>query len=95
MSALTTILTVVLGGGGIAGLVALFKLRAEKDATVVQTVEKSVLILERLNATLEGDLAQERTARLAAEAEASKLRLELRYVSGDLTPPPGWQSPCR
>jgi hypothetical protein len=74
MSTLPVILTVLLGSGGAAGLVALLRFRTDKGVTVVETVSKGVLIMERLNDRLEGDLLNERAARLAAETERDELR---------------------
>lgn len=70
MNLLTTILAVLLGGGGLAGLGTLLKFRAERGSIVVDTVSKGILVLERLNDRLEGDLADER-------AEVLRLRREL------------------
>lgn len=67
MNAVTTVLALALGGGGLGGLAVLLRIRTDKGATVVETVSKGVLVLERLNDRLEGDLADERAARIAAE----------------------------
>lgn len=85
MNPLTLVLTAVLGTGGIGGLVAIARLRIDKGATVVDTVSKGVLVLERLNDRLEADLAGERASRLAAETERDELRRLLRQY-GPLPP---------
>lgn len=77
MDVLTTVLTVVLGGGGIAGLTALLRLRADKGSIVVDTVSRGVLVLERLNDRLEADLLDERAEviRLRQELEIARARI--------------------
>ena len=79
MTATAAVLTSVLGTGGLLGLAALLRLRTDKDATVVDTVSKSVLVLERLNDRLEADLADEHAARVAAEAKLDELRRQQGY----------------
>lgn len=74
MSPLSVILTSLLGTGGISGAIALFRLRADKGATVVETVSKGVLVLDRLNTMLEGDLQAERLMRRQAEHELDEYR---------------------
>lgn len=71
MNPLTTVLTILLGSGGLAGLATLLKFRAERGSIVVDTVSRGILVLERLNDRLEADLADER-------AEVTRLRRELR-----------------
>lgn len=83
MSALGVVLTAVLSGGGLAGLLALLRFRTDKGATIVETVSRGVLVLERLNDRLEADLADERAARMAAETERDELR-RLLYQYGPL-----------
>lgn len=77
MDTLTVVLTALLGSGGVAGVVALLRLRVDKGSVVVDTVSKGVLVLGQLNDRLEDDLAEERTARIAAETEARHLRRQL------------------
>lgn len=74
MSILTVILTGLLSGGLLTGLVAFLRLRTDKDATMVDTVKKSVLIQDRIIDRLESDVAEERAGRLTAEAEVARLR---------------------
>jgi hypothetical protein len=96
VSPLSVVLVALLSGGGLTGVIALLRLRVDRGATVVETVSKGVLVLERLNDRLEADLAGERTgrlveqaARLAAEAE----RDELRRLLGRYGPLPPDRSP--
>lgn len=79
MTAVSVALTALLGTGGLAGLGLLVKSlsKAERGSTIVATVERGALVLERLNDRLEGDLAAERTARVAAETERDQLRAQL------------------
>lgn len=96
MNPLTVILTALLSGGGLTGAIALLRLRTDKGATVVETVSKSVLILERLNDRLEADLADERAARLTAESRAAHAeaeRDELRRLLATYGPLPPDRSP--
>jgi hypothetical protein len=72
VNTLATLLTLLLGGGGLGGLAVLLRLRTDKGATVVDTVSKGVLVLERLNDRLETDLAEERSRRVAAETALSE-----------------------
>lgn len=84
MSAISVILTALLGAGGLTGVVALLRLRTDKGAVVVDTVSKGVLVLERINDRLERDLGAEHSARVAAETERDDLRLQLRaYTERD------------
>lgn len=77
MTTAATILTVLLGSGGLAGIAVLIKARAERGNVVMTTVEKGVLVLERLNDRLEKDLAEEHAERVAAEARAARYRAAL------------------
>jgi hypothetical protein len=81
VNALSVVLTSVLGAGGLSGVVTLLRLRTDKDASVVDTVGRGMLVLERLNSRLEADLSRaheqwaiERAARLAVEAELAAVR---------------------
>lgn len=78
MSNITLLLSALLGVGGVGGLVALLRLRADKGAVVMDTVSKGVLVLERLNALLEQDLLDERRARQLAEVRVDALEAALR-----------------
>jgi predicted ATPase len=77
MNPLTTVLSILLGGGGLAGLATLLKLRAERGSIVVDTVSKGILVLERLNDRLEGDLADERAEVLRLRRELAKARARI------------------
>lgn len=74
---LTAVLTLILGGGGLAGLATLLRFRAERGAIVVETVSRGVLVLERLNDRLESDLLEERAEviRLRQELAAARTRI--------------------
>lgn len=81
MNALAVTLGLLLGSGGIGGVVAFLRFRTDKGATIVDSVSKGVLVLERLNDRLEGDLNDERAqrteehlGRVAAETERDELR---------------------
>lgn len=94
MTATAAILSSLLGAGTLGGLLALLRLRTDKDATVVDTISQGVTVLARLNTMLEQDLAaahaalaDERAARLAAETE----RDELRRLHGRPTQPGEWR----
>lgn len=77
MDILTAVLTLLLGGGGFAGLATLLRFRAERGVIVVETVSRGVLVLERLNDRLEADLLEERTEviRLRRELAAAHQRI--------------------
>jgi predicted ATPase len=77
MNPLTTVLTILLGGGGLAGLATLLKFRAERGAIVVDTVAKGILVLERLNDRLEADLVDERAEVIRLRRELSEARARI------------------
>lgn len=89
MNALTIALTVLLGSGGIAGLAALLRLRTDKAATVVDTISKGVMVLERLNDRLEQDLNDCRANCVALEADRDTWRQRAQIAEYRLQQLPG------
>jgi hypothetical protein len=82
MSVLAIVLTSILGAGGLSGVVALLKLRTEKDSSVVDMVGRGMLVLERLNDRLERELQEQQEARRAAEVALEQAYSRIRELEG-------------
>lgn len=78
MNALTVSLITALSGGGLGGLVLLFKVRPDRHSVMVSTVERGVLVQERIIERLEHELATMTARALTAEAELAQLRAKRR-----------------
>lgn len=68
-----TLLSIVLGGGFITALIAIYKAKPERDAVVVSSAQNAAEILKGLNTALYAELERVRTERDAAEREVSRL----------------------
>jgi hypothetical protein len=81
----TVVLSAILGAGGIGGVVALFRLRTDRDATTVDTVSKGLMVLERSLERLEHERDH-----YAAEFDRARARiLELELELATRPPAPG------
>lgn len=78
MSVLSTVLTIVLGTGGLAGLGVLLRLRTDKASVMVTTIERGVMVQERIIDRLEKELAAMTARAEAAEAELVQRRAKRR-----------------
>jgi glycine/D-amino acid oxidase-like deaminating enzyme len=73
-----SIISVILGGGFIGAMVAIYKARPERDSVVVTSAQNAALILRGLNDALYSDLIRTRRDRDDAENRADAYESELR-----------------
>lgn len=74
MNPLAAGLTAALSGGGLGGLVLLFKVRPDRHSVMVSTVERGVLVQEKIIERLERELAAMTARAETAEAELAQRR---------------------
>lgn len=89
MTPLTVSLITALSGGGLGGLVLLFKVRPDRHSVMVSTIEHGVLVQERIIERLERELATMTARAEAAETELAQRRAKRRRDrTGPATGPP-------
>lgn len=69
-SAIVPVVSVILSGGFITALLAVYKARPERDSVVVTTTQNAATILKGLNEALYADLNRARRERDEAERRA-------------------------
>lgn len=85
-SELIPIISVVLGGGFVTALIAIYKARPERDSVVVTTTQNAAAILRGLNEALYTDLTRARAERDEAERRSDLYEHALRNAGIPLPP---------
>lgn len=70
---LLTIVSIILGGGFVTALIAVYKARPERDSVIVSSTQNAAEILQGLNTALYAELERERGAREKAEQRAAAM----------------------
>lgn len=73
-----SIITIVLGGGFVSSLIAIFKYKTEKDSVIVSSAAGATEILHTLNQDLYTELARQRDMSTSLIAQNEQLKEELR-----------------
>lgn len=86
---LLTLVSVLLGGGFISALVAVYRARPERDSVIVSSAQNAAEILQGLNKALYDELNREREKRAFAERELDRAEDSLKEhgVDWDREPP--------
>ena len=77
-SEILTLVSILLGGGFIAALVAVYKAKPERDSVVVSSAQNAATILQGLNDALYTELERARADRDLHERRAECYEAELR-----------------
>lgn len=84
-----TLVSVLLGGGFITALIAVYRARPERDSVIVSSAQNAAEILQGLNKALYDELNREREKRAYAEEELDRAEdiLKSSGIEWDREPP--------
>ena len=81
---ITPILVALLGGGFVAGLVALLRFRVDKDAVIVTAAQGAVIVQSGVIDALQEELQRARADRNEAQQKTAALEQEIERLKTEL-----------